>query len=172
MAENKKINNQILKNLNTQDIFKYQKNRYPWFFIDYMEEIIPGESAKGSKCFSYNEFFYSKYYVGEPTIPTFIVGEVLEQVFLMTFLTLEKELVPTNTISSNVTYKRLLYPCEKLDVVAKLEFYRRGLAKGYSKGYVDNKEVCTGEFVVNVPSVMNEFMPKLNNKYEERIEAC
>ena len=45
----------ILTNLDVLEIQKYQQNRYPCLFVDYIDEVIVGKSAKGHKCLSYNE---------------------------------------------------------------------------------------------------------------------
>ena len=46
----------VLKNLDAYEIQKYQQNRYPLLFIDYVKEAIPGKMARGHKNFSYNEW--------------------------------------------------------------------------------------------------------------------
>ena len=45
-----------LVNLDAFEIQKYQQNRYPLLFIDYVKEAIPGKSAKRHKNFSFNEY--------------------------------------------------------------------------------------------------------------------
>lgn len=45
------MNLEVLRNLNPIDIQKYQANRYPWFFVDMIEEIIIGKHARGFKNF-------------------------------------------------------------------------------------------------------------------------
>ena len=79
----------ILKNLNPIAIQEYQQNRYPCFFVDFIEEIIVGKSAKGFKNFTYNEWFFPAHFEDEPNVPGFVQIETLAQVFLMTFLTIE-----------------------------------------------------------------------------------
>jgi 3-hydroxyacyl-[acyl-carrier-protein] dehydratase len=77
-----------LKDLDVYAIQQYQQNRYPCLFIDYIEEVIPGKSAKGFKNFSFNEWFFPAHFADEPNVPGFIQIEALTQLFLMTFLTL------------------------------------------------------------------------------------
>ena len=38
-----------VKNLDAYDIQQYQQNRYPCFFLDYVEETVPEKSAKVTK---------------------------------------------------------------------------------------------------------------------------
>ena len=42
--------------LNKEQILEYQQNRPPYLMIDFAEEVIPGESAKGYKDFKEDEF--------------------------------------------------------------------------------------------------------------------
>ena len=46
----------IIKKIDAFEIQQYQQNRYPCLFIDYVEEAVPGKSAKGYKNWSYNEW--------------------------------------------------------------------------------------------------------------------
>src|SRR5574344_515107 len=77
----------VLNNLDAIEIQKYQQNRYPCFFIDFLEEVVVGKSARGYKNFSFNEWFFPAHFPDEPNVPGFIQVEMLTQVFLMTFLT-------------------------------------------------------------------------------------
>jgi 3-hydroxyacyl-[acyl-carrier-protein] dehydratase len=62
----------ILRNLGPIEIQKYQQNRYPCFFVDCIEEAIPGKSARGFKNFSYNEWFFPAHFEDEPNVPGFV----------------------------------------------------------------------------------------------------
>ena len=79
---------ETVKNLDAYAIQQYQQNRYPCFFLDYMEEAVPGKSARGYKNFTFNEWFFPAHFPDEPNVPGFIQIESLTQMFLMTFLTM------------------------------------------------------------------------------------
>ena len=49
-------------------------------------------------------------------------------------------------------------------MVAELESYRRGLAKGKVRGYVDGEQANEVELVVSIPEIMLNFMPKANKE--------
>ena len=38
-----------MKSLNKDEIYEYQQNREPYLMIDFVTEVVPGESAKGYK---------------------------------------------------------------------------------------------------------------------------
>lgn len=142
-------------------IKKCQQNRYPLLFVDKIYDVIPGVSAKGIKCFSYNEWFFPAHFDDEPSVPGFIQIETLVQTFIMTFLTIDEHKgKKTNFISiDNVKFKRKIIPGEQLFIEAKLDFFRRGIAKGYAEGFIDNQLACRADFVVALPDVLSSFKP-------------
>ena len=151
----------ILKNLDVYEIQQYQQNRHPCLFIDYVEEAIPGKSAKGFKNFSFNEWFFPAHFADEPNVPGFIQIESLTQLFLMTFLTIpENKGKKTGFVSvKNARFRKKIIPGNRLDIVAELKSYSRGVAKGNSVGYVDGEITCNVELVIAIPDIINEFRP-------------
>lgn len=153
----------MIKNLNPIQIQEYQMNRYPCFFLDCVEEAVPGKYAKGYKNWSYNEWFFPCHFADEPNVPGFIQIESLTQMFLMTFLTYpENKGKKTSFVQvNNAKFKMKIVPGMRMDIVAELKSYRRGLAIGKSVGYVDGTEACSVELVVAIPDVLNQFKPKV-----------
>jgi 3-hydroxyacyl-[acyl-carrier-protein] dehydratase len=138
-----------------------QQNRYPLLFIDNAFEVFPGSSAKATKCFSYNEWFFPAHFEDEPSVPGFIQVETLVQTFIMTFLTLnEHKGKKTNFVSiDNVKFRRKIVPGEKLIIHAKLDSLRRGIAKGSAEGFIDGQSACRADFIVVLPDIINSFKP-------------
>lgn len=149
-----------LVNLDPIEIQKYQQNRFPCFFIDMIEEVIPGKVAKGFKNFTYNEWFFPAHFEDEPNVPGFVQIETLAQVFLMTFLTLPgNEGLKAAAQSSRAVFKKKIIPGMRLDIVSNLDDYKRGIAHGYSIGYVDNEIACQLELTVVIPEIVKKFVP-------------
>ena len=148
--------------LDVPEIKKHQQNRYPLLFIDKILDVIPGKSATGNKCFTYNEWFFPAHFEDEPSVPGFVQIETLVQTFIMTFLTLDEHKgKKTNFLSiDNVKFRRMIIPGDKLVVHAKLDSFRRGIAKGSAEGFVDNQLACRADFLVSLPDVLNAFKPK------------
>ena len=138
-----------------------QNNRYPLLFIDLVDNVKPGEYARGTKCFSYNEWFFPAHFEDDPNVPGFIQIETLVQTFIMTFLTLDEHKgKKTNFVSiDKVKFKRKIIPGEKLIVHAKLDSFKRGIAKGSAEGFVDEQLACKADFIVALPDVLNSFKP-------------
>jgi len=151
----------ILKDLDAYQIQQYQQNRYPCFFVDWIEEAVPGKYAKGYKNFTFNEWFFPAHFEDEPNVPGFIQIETLTQVFLMTFLTFpENKGKKTGFISvKNANFKKKLIPGHRLNILATLDSYRRGLAKGTVVGSVNGELACQIELVVAIPDIVKEFSP-------------
>lgn len=152
----------IVRNLGPIEIQQYQQNRYPCLFVDYIEEVIVGKSAKGYKNFTFNEWFFPTHFADEPIVPGFIQIEMLTQVFLMTFLTLkENKGKKTGFVAiNNARFKQKITPGKRVNIVASLYSYKRGLAKGLSIGYVEGEIACQLELTVAVPDVMTAFIPR------------
>ncbi len=138
-----------------------QQNRYPLLFIDNAFDVFPGTSAKATKCFSYNEWFFPAHFEDEPSVPGFIQVETMVQTFIMTFLTLDEHKgKKTNFVSiDNVKFRRKIVPGEKLIIHAKLDSLRRGIAKGSAEGFIDNQSACRADFIVVLPDIINSFKP-------------
>jgi 3-hydroxyacyl-[acyl-carrier-protein] dehydratase len=148
----------------TFDIYgikKCQLNRYPLLFVDKIFDVLPGVSAKGIKCFSYNEWFFPAHFEDQPSVPGFVQVETLVQTFIMTFLTLDEHKGrKTNFVSiDNVKFRRMIVPGEQLIIHAKLDSFRRGIAKGYAESFVDGEPACRADFIVTLPDVLNSFKP-------------
>lgn len=151
----------ILKKLNAYEIQQYQQNRYPLLFVDEIVEARPGESAKGVKCFSYNEWFFPAHFEDEPVVPGFVQIEALTQVFLMTFLTMpEYKGKKTGFISVKHRFWKKIVPGQRLDIEASLKRLRHGLAVGISEGYIHGEVACRAELEIAIPDVMEQFRPK------------
>ena len=139
-----------------------QRNRYPLLFIDKVIEAVPGKYAKAVKCFSYNEWFFPAHFDDEPNVPGFVQTEALTQTFLMTFLSLDEyKGNKTSFVSmNNVKFARKIEPGDKLEIVATLDFFRRGIARGHVESFVDGEPAASLELTVAIPKVLEQFKPK------------
>ena len=139
-----------------------QRNRHPLLFIDRVYDVVPGEKASGLKCFSYNEWFFPAHFDDEPNVPGFIQVETLVQTFLMSFLSMaDLKGEKTNFLGiDGVKFRRKIIPGDTLKIHATLRSFRRGIATGSAVSFVDDQPACSADFVVAVPSLLNQFKPK------------
>ena len=56
-------------------------------------------------------------------------------------------------------FRRKIVPGNRLDIEAELHYFRRGLAKGISRGFVGGTPACEAELQIAVPDVMIAFRP-------------
>ena len=149
-------------NLDIPGIKACQQNRHPLLFIDKIFDTVPGVEANAVKCFSYTEWYFPAHFEDDPSVPGFILVESMVQTFIMTFLTLEEHKgKKTNFLSiNNVKFKKKVVPGSLLMINAKLDSFKRGIAKGSAEGHLDDELACKAEFIVCLPDVLSNLKPK------------
>lgn len=148
--------------LTNQEIQRYHRHRFPYLLTDCVEDIVPGKSAHGWKNFSENEWlFHCNLNENEP-VPYTMLIEVLTEVFLLPVLMLPgNEGKITNFLSADdANVFRDIYPGERLDVMATIKSWRRGIAAGIAEGFVNNELVCNAKLTFVIPEVMEKYLPK------------
>ena len=141
------------------EIQQYQQNRYPAFFVDEITELTAGKCAKGIKAFSYNEWFSQNR--TDVIVPFVIIGEAMEQTYLMTFLTIpEYKGLKTSTVSVSAEFFHDVKCGDTLEMDAKLLINSRGLTRGTVTASVRGEIVAKADFTVVIPSVTEKFKPK------------
>lgn len=144
-----------------------QRNRYPLLFVDRITHAIPGKSARGIKCFSYNEWFFPAHFDDEPTVPGFVLIECMVQTFIMSFLCLDEYRGKKTSFAgiNNVKFKRKIIPGEQLMIDTSLTSFKRGIAHGIAEGRVEGNLACSAEFIVTIPDVLNSFKPSTSSGF-------
>ena len=139
--------------LDKKGICDYQQNRDPYLFIDYATEIIPGQSAKGYKDLSENEWFFKVHWPGDPNMPGMLQVEAMVQMSSLIIFTLPNisEKILYLADSNNIKFFKKIVPGDKLKIVSKLISNSRGLYKFESEGYVRKKIACRANFTLILP---------------------
>ncbi len=148
----------ILKGLDIKEIMRYHNCGYPCLMLDFMDEVIPGKSAKGYKNFTYNEWFFPAHFENDPNVPSSILMEAMSQTLLMTFLTLPGyERIPTACLRiTHIEFRRKIIPGDRLDLSAELKMFRDGIAYGKVEGSVDGQSSCSADFTIGIPSILEQ----------------
>lgn len=147
--------------LDSVQLQEYQPNRYPFLMIDYVDEVIPGKSAKGYKNLTMNEWFFPIHFPGAPNMPGALQLEALAQMLTVAITTLpgNKGKV-THALSHTVRFRKEVLPGQKLVIEATVLSWNRGIAKGKGFAYTDGEVACEADMLITIPDILEQYLPK------------
>tara|TARA_B100000029_G_C17445835_1_gene913222 strand:+ start:576 stop:1028 length:453 start_codon:yes stop_codon:yes gene_type:complete len=148
--------------LEKKEILEYQQNRPPYLMIDFVEEVIPGKSARGYKDLPANEWFFKVHWPGDPNMPGLLQVESMVQMCAMSLLTMpgnKGKLVYLISVEK-VELKKKIIPNNRLYISTFIKSYSRGIAKCSGEGKVNNLLACKAEFTVVLPHVIAYYKKK------------
>ena len=145
--------------LDKNKILEYQKNREPYLMIDFVEEVIPGKSARGYKDLSEKEWFFKVHWENVPNMPGMLQIEALVQMSALSILCLpgNKGKVMYLVSATNLKFIKKILPKTRLYIDTKVKSYKRGLAICEGVGIVDKKIVCKAEFNLILPEEIKKY---------------
>ena len=148
--------------LNKKEILEYQQNRPPYLMIDFVDEVIPGKSAKGYKDLTEDEWFFKVHWSGDPNMPGMLQIESLVQMCALSLLTMpdNKGKLVYLIAADKIKLQRKIIPNDRLIIETKVNSYKRGIAKCQGKGEVNNKLACSAEFIIAMPHVISYYKKK------------
>lgn len=139
----------------------YQPTDYPWFMIDGITDITPGERLHAYKMITANEGV--GVFGGTVPVPslTFLETEIFIGASVILLETLpELKGLETRDYEWNVNVLGTLAIGECFDVEANVLSWRRGIAKIQCKGTVNGELRCEGVIGLAIPDVMNQYLIK------------
>lgn len=154
------IKEKILKNFDKKDILDIQQNRDPFLMIDYAEEIVIGKSVKAYKDFKNNEWFFKVHWPSDPNVPGVLQIECLFQSASLAILAMSENKGKIMYVSSldKVRFLKKITPGKRLNIDAKIENFKRGIAKSKAEGRVDGKLTVKAEFSLVLPNEIKKFI--------------
>ena len=149
--------------LDLNGLHEYQQNRYPYLLIDVAEEVIPGKSAKGFKNLTINDWWFEVHFPDDPSMPGALQIEAIVQLgaLMVTTLPGNKGKVVYLTSANNLKFLKKIVPGDRLDIVTELMRWKRGLGNCTGAGYVSGEKVCSLEFNIVMPHILEEFKVKI-----------
>lgn len=147
--------------LDSEELKKYQPNRYPFLLIDRVTEVVPGSYAKGYKNISNNEWYIPVHFPGDPNMPGCLQVEAMAQMLTVAILTTEgMEGRIVHGYKHAGTFHREVRPGDRLEIEAQILSFKRGLCKGKACGFVDGALACELESTIIIPDVFDQFRPR------------
>jgi 3-hydroxyacyl-[acyl-carrier-protein] dehydratase len=147
--------------LNSEELKKYQPNRYPFLMIDYVTEVVPGKFANGYKNLTNNEWYFPVHFPGGPNMPGALQLEAMAQMLTVAVTTQEglKGKV-THALEHTVKFKKEVLPGEQLILKTEIISWRRGICKGLAKGYTNGEIACEAKMLITIPDILEQYLPK------------
>ena len=130
--------------------------------IDFVDEVIPGKSARGYKNLAEDEWFFKVHWSKDPNMPGMLQIESLVQMCALSLLTMSgnKGKLVYLISADKIKLKKKIVPNDKLIIETKVNSYNRGIAKCQGEGKVNSKIACSAEFTVVLPHVINYYKKK------------
>ena len=148
--------------LDKNAIHEFQQNREPYLLIDFVEEVFPGKSARGYKELKSDEWWFKVHFPGDPNMPGALQMEAMVQLGALMVTTLpgnKGKVVYLSSADNFKLYKKVV-PGDKLEIFTELLSWKRGMGKCDAKGFVRGKTVCSLEFTIVMPHILDEYRVK------------
>ena len=148
--------------LDLNGLHEYQQNRYPYLLIDVAEEVVPGKSAKGYKNLTDDDWWFEVHFPGDPNMPGALQIEAMVQLgaLMVTTLPGNKGKVVYLISANNLKLMKKILPGDRLDIETELLSWKRGMGKCCGAGYVNGKKVCSIDFNIVMPHILEEYKVK------------
>lgn len=133
--------------LTAQEVMEIIPNRYPIFFIDKVEELIPGEKVVAIKNVTINEHFFQGHFPGEPVMPGVLIIEALAQAGSIALLKLDNFKGQTAYLGglNKVKFRQKVVPGDVLRLQVDIIKLKTFAGIGYGQAFVGDKKVAEVE---------------------------
>lgn len=133
--------------LNASEIMELIPNRYPILYMDYVDEINPGESIIATKNVTINEEIFQGHFPGNPVFPGVLIIESLAQAASILILKSKDFIGKTAYLGAinNAKFRKVVQPGDvlKLHVEMIKKKSNMGVVKTYAM--VGDKKACQAE---------------------------
>ena len=135
--------------MDAQEIMDMIPNRYPICYIDYVDELVPGEKIIATKNVTINESFFRGHFPGNPVMPGVLLIETLAQAASILILKSPEFVGKTAYLGAihKARFRQMVRPGDvlKLNVVMKKVRSSMGIVE--TQALVNGKLACSAELV-------------------------
>ncbi|MFR1710068.1 MAG: 3-hydroxyacyl-ACP dehydratase FabZ [Clostridium sp.] len=138
--------------LNIREIQEIIPHRYPFLFIDQIENLEPMKRAIGYKNVTMNEYFFQGHFPNEPVLPGVIIVEALAQVGAIALLYDKKfrgKIAYFGGIR-NARFRRKVVPGDRLKLEVEIIKIKGPMGIGKGVATVDGVVACECELTFAV----------------------
>ena len=138
--------------LNSNQIAEILPRRYPFALVDRITDYEPGQWAKGIKCVSVGEPYFSGHFPQQHVMPGALILEAMAQVGAIAILSLpeNKGKIALFGGVKNARFKRQVIPGDVLEMECELTKRRGPVGIGTCKATVNGETACTAELIFAV----------------------
>ena len=149
------------RKLTSEELLKYQPNRYPFLMIDVVTDVSPGDYAKGYKNLTMNEWYFPKHFPGNPNMPGALQLEALAQMLTVAITTLDGlEGSVTHALKHTVRFRKEVVPGDRFEIEATVNSWKRGVCRGRAIGYTDGEIACEADMMITIPEILEQYLPQ------------
>lgn len=143
------------------ELLEFQPNRYPFLMIDGVDDVEPGEYARGWKNLSWNEWYFPVHFPDAPNLPGALQLEAMAQMLTVAITTQEglKGSI-THALEHRVQFRKELVPGMRMDITTEVISWKRGICKGRGVIKVAGEEAARAEMMIAIPEIMKAYTPK------------
>ncbi|GKS81871.1 3-hydroxyacyl-[acyl-carrier-protein] dehydratase FabZ [Ligilactobacillus pabuli] len=138
-----------MKIMGAQEIMDLIPNRYPICYIDYVDELEPGERILATKNVTINESFFKGHFPGNPVMPGALIIETLAQAASILILKSPEFLGKTAYLGAvrDAKFREMVRPGDVLKLEIKMIKKRANLGIVQTTALVDGQVACSAELM-------------------------